>query len=120
MPDRTEPSPRPIDLFYRVRFPSTDALREWSLRVLEVMSLRQDVAISTSAARPVVFVPLKAAESNPADAYVSDGALGLASDFIPGGELDGTTTPLRDLPDGLNLLVGRRDDATAYEQRVRG
>jgi hypothetical protein len=101
-----------------VSFQTHGALREWSLRVLEQVALHQDVPLSGGGERPIVFVPSKAREVGGVYAYLSGGALGLAHNIPQGAQLDGTKTPLRGLPEGLNLLIGRPSDAAAYDERA--
>lgn len=119
MPDSTA-SPEPPFDFYRVRFADRQVLREWSLRVLEVLAARDDVGTAAAGARQVVFIPLKSSRGGTLYGYVSEAALSLLHAFAQGVELDGTTMRLRDLPDWLGLLVGAPSDATAYERRDLG
>jgi hypothetical protein len=111
---------RPVDLFYRVRFADGQVLGEWSLRVLEVLSARDDVGTTAAGARPVVFIPLKASRGGTVYGYVSEAAVSLVGALAQGVELDGTTMRMRELPDWLGLLIGAASDATAYERRDLG
>ena len=120
MPDLKQSPKGQVDLFYRVRFADGQVLGEWSLRVLEVLSAREDVGTTAAGARPVVFIPLKASRGGTVYAYVSEAALSLVHDLAPGVELDGTTMRLRELPDWLGLLIGAASDASAYERRDLG
>jgi hypothetical protein len=107
----------PIDRFYRVHFANSQALREWSLRALEIAASRDDVPTSTFP-RTVVFVPAKTRTAAPVHGYVSEAARSLASSAAQDIAVDETAVSIRDLPDGLALLLGDASDTTAYEQRL--
>jgi hypothetical protein len=109
---------QPIDRFYRVQFADSQVLREWSLRVLEVVASMDDVPTRADSRRAVVFVPLKAPRETTAYGYVSEGGRGLASSADKDVTLDPNPVSIRELPDGLGLLLGDRSDTNAYEQRL--
>ena len=108
---------RPVDRFYRVRFADERVLREWSMRVLEVAAAREDLAVGAGA-RWVIFVPLRAPRTETVYGYVSEPARGLASGLARGVDLDGSMLSMRELPEGLTLLMGDGSDAAAYERRL--
>jgi hypothetical protein len=111
---------QPVDSFYPVRFANPQALREWSLQTMETVASRSDAAMVATSPRAVVFVPIKAPPHGVGTcAYVSEGARGLALRSTREVTLDRTAVPIRDLPDGLGLLIGDSSDVTAYEERLR-
>ena len=107
---------QPTDRFYRVRFADSQVLREWSLRALEVAASADDVSTRAASPRAVVFIPRRAPGEGAAYAYVSEDARGLASTLIQDVTLDRTAVSIRDLPEGLGLLLGDASDMDAYEQ----
>ena len=107
----------PIDHFYRVQFANSQALREWSLRVLEISASRDDVP-TRPFPHTVVFIPQNAPPDAPAYGYVSESARSLASSATNDMTLYHDAVSMRELPDGLALLLGDASDAHAYEQRL--
>jgi hypothetical protein len=107
---------QPVDPFYGVHLANAHVLREWSLRVLEVAASKDDVPM-WAVPRVVVLIPLQAPPHGPIYAYVSEGARGLASGLTTHVMLDRDKIPMRDLPDGLGVLLGDAGDTRAYEQR---
>jgi len=109
---------QPVDRFYRVRFADQATFREWYMRVMEVAAGQADVAMA--AGRPVVLVPRKLPSSGPVYGHVSADAVGFVSGLASGVELAGDSVSLRELPDGLRVVVGADRDVAAYEGRVAG
>ena len=105
-----------VERFYRVHFANAQVLREWSLRVLEIAASRDDVPM-WAVPRTVVFVPLEAPAEGPTFGYVSESARSMASSATKDITLDRSPVSMRELPDGLGVLVGDASDTKAYEQR---
>jgi hypothetical protein len=109
--------PDPADVFYRLRFVDRNALRDWSLQVLDTIASREDAGARTGAAHPVIFVPAVTPQRGAVYAFVSATALWLPYDETPGVHVEKARVALRELPDGLAVLVGHEEDARAYERR---
>ncbi len=110
---------KPVDRFYRVRFPSPEELLAWRVRLLEYAAKVGGLAaVGAGDARPVVFVPLLPQGHSSMYAYVSDGGRRLVREFSRLAEVE-AAIPLGELPGGLTLLYGEGADASAYEQRAR-
>ena len=109
---------KPVERYYRIKFPQPDDLRAWRVRLLDYAGRVGGLVAGTAESRPVVFVPLLPKGSNSVHAYVSEGGRALAHEFSRVAEVEGTVH-LRELPDGLTLIFGDGVDASAYEQRLR-
>ena len=110
---------RPVEQFYRVRFPDYRDLHAWMRRVLDHAAVAEEAKAWDDRPRPVIFVPLMAHREPAAFAYVSEGARSLALTLGRGVEVGEGVVAIRDLPDGLTLLYGEGADAESYMSRRR-
>jgi hypothetical protein len=110
---------KPVDRYYRVKFPDPDALRAWRGRVLEYAATADGLAGGTPESRPVLFVPLLPEGRRSVYAYVSEAARPLVRELAEAAQIEAAPVTLRELPDGLTLLYGDGVDAEAYTNRRR-
>jgi len=108
---------KPVDRYYRVRFPDADALRVWRGRLLEYAATVGGLAAGALDSRPVVFVPLMPEGHTSVYAYVSEAGRALVREFSRAAVIEAAPVALRELPDGLTLLYGDGVDADAYAAR---
>jgi hypothetical protein len=107
--------PAPVSDFFIVTFSSREEVAHFGMQLLDATTSPRGIQLSATGSRPVAFQSLMPRGEQ--TAYVSPGAAKLMAAIGAGFVINSAPLPLRELPDGLALLVGDQADLTAYENR---
>lgn len=107
--------PATVSDFYIVTFASREEAAHFGMQLLDATTSPRGIQLSATGPKPVAFQSLMSRGEQ--TAYVSLGAAKLLAEIGAGFAINSAPLPLRELPDGLALLVGDQADSTAYENR---
>ena len=110
--------PEPVLEYFPVCLDGSESAAAFSMQLINAVSGPQGMVAMVGPNRPVAFQPLMSA-SGRETAYVSAGAAKLLRGMGIQAAIDPNPVSLRDLPDGLALVVGDNVDFLAYDARRR-
>jgi hypothetical protein len=112
--------PEPIEQFHRLQFDDSITAAQWADRLAVAVTAPANFRYLGVELRPVVWRTLPhGAPERPGYVFLSEGAIRIAREL---NMTMGATTAvtLADMPSGLSLLIGDREDIEAYGRTRRG
>lgn len=110
--------PKPVLEYFPVSLDGAESAATFSMQLINAVSGPQGMVAMAGPNRPVAFQPVMSSRGRET-AYVSAGAAKLLRSMGIQTPIDSNPIPLRDLPDGLALVVGDNVDFLAYDARRR-
>lgn len=107
--------PDPVTEFFPVSFSSQEEVGHFGMQLLNAADSPRGVQLTASGPRPVAFQSVMPRYEELA--FLSAGAVKLLTETGARFAIDRNPVPLRELPDGLTLLIGDQRDYTEYKPR---
>lgn len=108
--------PEPVREFFRVRLQGREDAAAFAMQLINAASGPEGIGAMSGPRRAVAFQPILPTNETEIS-FVSAGAAKLLRDMGVRTPIDAEPVPLRELPDGLALVIGDNSDVEAYEAR---